>query len=471
MGKETLHHPIKQLSEEHKQVLDAIGEEVKPRPTLSRDAKKRIAQIEKEWESPRWDGIKRIYTAEQVERIRGPYHEKNILAERGANRFWDAINKKGEFISALGAMDGQTAVEYVRAGLEAVYVSGHQMSANANSDGKKLPDFGLLSRDSGPRLVRTINNFLKQEARIEYAATGEVSKDWLVPVIVDLEAGYGGPLSTFELTKDNIDAGASVVHIEDQISDVRQCGNTGGKILRPTHEAVIHLRATGLARDVKGTSTIIIARTDAENADYLHRIYDKRDRQFIKRDENGQIPRDEDGQFITTPDGLLLLDKNKSMENIIFRGNEFRPYSELIWSEFKNVGLEQARQFAAGVPGKKAYNLSPSKRWAQLSHEELLIFKQEIAKIGYVYQFVTVPQEHFGRKTAFEFARDFRKSGMVTVAELQEEEKQLEKEGYTYGSRHQEMVGTKFYDLVNKTFNPDTTRSAFKGSTEDLQFK
>lgn len=425
--------------------------------------KEQIQQLEKEWtESPRWKGVTRPYTAEDVLKLRGSYKIDYTIATEMSKTLWEKLNNK-EYVAALGALTGNQAVQEVDAGLEAIYLSGWQVAADANLSGEMYPDQSLYPANSVPSVVKKINNALLRADQIQsVSGTDEVSrKNYLVPIVADAEAGFGGNLNAFELMKQMIEAGAAGVHFEDQLSSAKKCGHLGGKVLVPTHEAINKLIAARLASDVCGVPTVLVARTDADAADLLTSDIDERDHEFI-------IPGER------TSEGFYRV--NNGVDQGIARGLAYAPYADLIWMETSNPDLAQARKFAEGIhakfPGKLlAYNCSPSFNWAaKLSVEEMETFREELAKMGYKFQFITLAGFHALNTAMFELASAYKERGMAGYSELQEREFALQNKGFR-AVKHQSFVGTGYFDTVQTVVTSgNVSTTALAGSTEEEQF-
>jgi isocitrate lyase len=417
-------------------------------------------QLRIDWSNnPRWKGVTRPYTAEDVVRLRGTVHVEHSLARRGAERLWRALHEQ-PFVNALGALTGNQAMQQVKAGLQAIYLSGWQVAADANSAGAMYPDQSLYPVDSVPQVVRRINNTLLRADQIHHAE-GKDDIDWLVPIVADAEAGFGGVLNAYELMKHMIEAGAAGVHFEDQLASAKKCGHMGGKVLVPTQEAVQKLIAARLAADVAGVPTLIVARTDAMGAGLLTSDIDPVDQPFCtgKRTVEG---------FFETRQGI---------EQAIARGLAYAPYADLIWCETSTPDLHQARQFAEAIhakfPGKLlAYNCSPSFNWKKnLDDGTIAAFQKEIAKMGYRFQFITLAGFHALNYSMFQLARGYKERQMAAYVELQEAEFAAEKDGYT-AAKHQREVGTGYFDQLNQVISGGASSlSALHGSTEEEQFE
>ena len=418
-----------------------------------------IQQIEQDWaENPRWEGIERTYSAEDVLRLRGSVKIEYTIAKIGAERLWDLLHTT-EYVNALGAMTGGQAIQQIQAGLQAIYCSGWQVAADANVAGQMYPDQSLYPANSVPELVKKINNSLQRTDQI-YTAEGKNGIHWFAPILADAEAGFGGNLNAFELMKSMIDAGAAGVHYEDQLSSAKKCGHLGGKVLVPTQEAIQKLVAARLAADVSGVPTLIFARTDADAANLITSDVDDRDKPFCTGER--------------TIEGFHVV-KN-GIEQAISRGLAYAPYADLIWCETSTPDLEQARQFAEAIraefPNKMlAYNCSPSFNWKKkLTDETIAKFQTELGKMGYKFQFITLAGFHALNMTMFELARDYRDVGMTAYAELQEREFALEIDGYR-ATKHQSFVGTGYFDAVTQVISSGKSSvTALTGSTEEAQF-
>lgn len=419
----------------------------------------RVQQLLNDWqENSRWDGIERPYSAEDVIRLRGSIDIDYTLATRGADNLWKMVNSNS-YVKALGALTGNQAVQQVKAGLKAIYLSGWQVAADANIAGQMYPDQSLYPVNSVPAVVKRINQALQRADQIHFSE-GKDDMDWFVPIIADAEAGFGGQLNVFELMKAMIEAGASAVHFEDQLSSEKKCGHLGGKVLLPTQTAVRNLIAARFAADVMGTPTVIIARTDANAADLITSDIDPVDAPFITGKRTGE-------GFFRTKAGI---------EQAIARGLSYAPYADLIWCETSEPNIEEARQFADAIhekfPNKVlAYNCSPSFNWKQkLSEEEIASFQDNLSEMGYKFQFVTLAGFHALNYSMFELARKYKESGMAAYSELQENEFASEEYGYT-ATRHQREVGTGYFDEVAQVISGGTSSTvALRGSTEEAQF-
>ena len=419
----------------------------------------RAVKLQEKWERDRrWEGVERPYSAEEVIRLRGSLDLEHTLATLGAEKLWEMVNEE-DYINALGALTGNQAVQQVKAGLKAIYLSGWQVAADANSAGQMYPDQSLYPVNSVPDVVKRINQALHRADQIHYSE-GNTDIDWFAPIVADAEAGFGGQLNVFELMKSMIEAGAAGVHFEDQLSSEKKCGHLGGKVLLPTQTAVKNLIAARLAADVMGTPTIIIARTDANAADMITSDIDPYDAPFITGDRTSE-------GFYRTNDGI---------EQAIARGLAYAPYADMIWCETSEPSLEEARQFANAIHEKYpdkllAYNCSPSFNWKRkLSDEEIASFQQELGKMGYKFQFVTLAGFHALNHSMFELARGYKEEGMAAYSRLQQDEFASEQYGYS-ATRHQREVGTGYFDEVAQVISGGTTSTAaLKGSTEEEQF-
>lgn len=415
--------------------------------------------LKQEWETnPRWKGIERPYTAEEVLKLRGSLKIEYTLAQKGAERLWELMHTD-PFVRALGALTGNQAVQQVKAGLKAIYLSGWQVAADANLAGHMYPDQSLYPANSVPHVVKRINQALQRADQIEHAE-GKSDRYWFAPIVADAEAGFGGPLNVFELMKAMIEAGAAGVHFEDQLASEKKCGHLGGKVLIPTAQAVRNLIAARLAADVMGVPTILIARTDANAAELLTSDIDPRDQEFVTGE------RTSEGFFRIRP----------GLQTAIARGLAYAPYADLIWCETSEPNLEEARQFAEAIhakfPGKLlAYNCSPSFNWKKkLDDETIAKFQEELGKMGYKFQFVTLAGFHALNHSMFQLAKGYSERGMAAYSELQQAEFAAEPQGYT-ATRHQREVGTGYFDEVSMVITGGTSSTtALTGSTEEEQF-
>src|SRR5580658_2537645 len=411
-------------------------------------------------ESPRWRGISRGYQATDVVRLRGTVPVEHSIARISAEKFWRYLNDK-PLVNALGALTGNQAMQQVKAGLDAIYLSGWQVAGDANLSGEMYPDQSLYPADSVPAVVRRINNTLRRADEICHAE-GDDSIDWLKPIVADAEAGFGGVLNAFELMKQMIDAGAAGVHFEDQLSSAKKCGHMGGKVLVPTQDAINKLIAARLAADVCNVPTVLVARTDAEGATLLTADVDERDRPFI------------DAAKGRTSEGFFYV--HAGLEQAIARGLAYAPYADLVWCETGKPDLEEAREFAAGIhrqfPGKMlAYNCSPSFNWKRkLDDATIARFQRELAAMGYRFQFITLAGFHALNYSMFELARGYKAQHMTAYVALQQAEFAAEAAGYT-ATKHQREVGAGYFDAVTQTVSGGTSSlSALSGSTEEQQF-
>jgi isocitrate lyase len=420
----------------------------------------RAQKLQQSWENDsRWTGIKRPYTAEEVIKLRGSIDIEQTLARRGSEKLWNLL-KTEDFINALGALTGNQAMQQVKAGLKAIYLSGWQVAADANIAGQMYPDQSLYPANSVPQVVKRINQTLQRADQISFAE-GKNDIDWFAPIVADAEAGFGGSLNVFELMKGMIEAGAAGVHFEDQLSSEKKCGHLGGKVLLPTQTAVRNLVSARLAADVMGTPTILIARTDADAADLITDDIDPVDAPFITGER--------------TPEGFYRT--NAGLDQAIARGLAYAPYADLIWCETSEPNLADARRFAEAIhaefPGKLlAYNCSPSFNWkAKLSDEEIANYQVELGKLGYKFQFVTLAGFHSLNHSMFNLALGYKDRGMAAYSELQQAEFASEPDGYT-ATRHQREVGTGYFDEVAQVVSGGTSSTtALAGSTETEQFE
>ena len=419
-------------------------------------------EMEQRTQAPagRFAGINRDYTAADVDRLSGSIRIENTLARRGAERLWELL-QHDEPVRALGAVTGNQAMQMVRAGLKSVYLSGWQVAADSNKAGSMYPDQSLYPSDSGPELVRRINNTLRRADQIQ-RLDGEGDIDWFVPILADAEAGFGGVLNAFEVTKAYIEAGAAGIHIEDQLASEKKCGHMGGKVLIPTQQHIRNLMAARLAADVMGVPTVILARTDAESAKLITSDVDERDRPFLTGER--------------TPEGFYRLKEGTSFERCVARGLAYAEYADLVWMETSTPNLEQARRFAEAIhaefPGKMlSYNCSPSFNWsAHLDVPTMERFQRELGAMGYKYQFVTLAGFHALNHGMFELAGAYRERGMAGYAELQHAEFAAEERGYT-ATRHQHEVGTGYFDAVAEAIGGgQSSTTALAESTETAQF-
>ncbi len=419
----------------------------------------RVQKLQESWElDERWKGVTRPYSAEDVIRLRGSIDIEHTLAHKGAEKLWKSLHTE-EYINALGALTGNQAMQQVKAGLKAIYLSGWQVAADANLSGHMYPDQSLYPANSVPAVVKRINQTLQRADQIQHME-GSSDTDYFVPIVADAEAGFGGQLNVFELMKGMIEAGASGVHFEDQLSSEKKCGHLGGKVLLPTQTAVRNLISARLAADVMGTPTIIVARTDADAADLITSDIDPVDQEFITGER--------------TPEGFYRT--KAGLDQAIARGLAYAPYADLVWCETSEPNLEDAKRFAEAIhaeyPGKLlAYNCSPSFNWKQkLDEKTIATFQKEIASYGYKFQFVTLAGFHALNYGMFELARGYKERGMAAYSELQQAEFAAEQYGYS-ATRHQREVGTGYFDEVAQVITGGTSSTmALKGSTEEAQF-
>ena len=407
----------------------------------------------------RWSGIERPYRGNDVVRLRGSLPIEYTLARRGAASLWDSLGR-APFLAALGALTGNQAVQQVKAGLHAIYLSGWQVAADANNAGQMYPDQSLYPVSSVPDVVKRINNALRRADQIA-TMEGDASTDWFVPIVADAEAGFGGALNVFELMKAMIEAGAAGVHFEDQLASEKKCGHMGGKVLIPTATAIRHLVSARLAADVCDVPTIIVARTDANAAQLITSDVDERDREFLTGER--------------TPEGFFRI--RGGLDAAIARGLAYAPYADLIWCETSEPNVEEARRFAQAIhaefPGKLlAYNCSPSFNWEKkLDGQTIASFQTQLAAMGYKFQFVTLAGFHALNHSMFELARYYKTRGMAAYSDFQQAEFASEVHGYT-ATRHQREVGTGYFDSVMETITGGTaSTAALRGSTEEEQFE
>jgi isocitrate lyase len=416
------------------------------------------AEIAQEWESPRWEGIERPYTAEDVARLRGSVRIEHTLARMGAERLWEMMHER-EYVRALGALTGNQAVQQVKAGLEAIYLSGWQVAADANLAGHMYPDQSLYPANSVPHVVRRINQALQRADQIHHAE-GENGTYWFAPIVADAEAGFGGALNVFEIMKGMIEAGAAGVHFEDQLASEKKCGHMGGKVLIPTAQAIRNLISARLAADVLGVPTVLVARTDADAANLVTSDVDPADQEFLTGER--------------TMEGFYRV--RAGLDQAIARGLAYAPYADVVWCETSKPDLEQAKAFAEAIherfPGKLlAYNCSPSFNWERnLSQEDIATFQDQIGAMGYRFQFVTLAGFHALNYSMFELASGYRDRGMAAYSELQQAEFAAEQHGYT-ATKHQREVGAGYFDEVAQVVAGGTaSTTALLGSTEQAQF-
>src|SRR5450830_1284167 len=421
------------------------------------------AALELEWAAnPRWEGVTRDYSASDVVRLRGRVSEEHTLARRGSEKLWKQLteeHKDGKYTNALGALTGNQAVQQVKAGLRAIYLSGWQVAADANNSGQTYPDQSLYPANSVPAVVRRINNALLRADQIETSEGGGRSREWLAPIVADAEAGFGGPLNAYELMASMIEAGAAGVHWEDQLASEKKCGHMGGKVLVPTSQHIRTLSAARFAADVAGVPTLIIGRTDSLAANLITSDVDDRDKPFLTGERTAE------GFYSTTP----------GIDTVLARGMAYAPYADLLWVESSEPDLELARTFAEHIhsvyPDKKlAYNCSPSFNWkSHLDDATIARFQRELASMGYAFQFITLAGFHALNHSMFTLAKDYAKRHMSAYVELQEAEFASEADGYT-ATRHQREVGTGYFDRVATALNPSSATLALAGSTETAQF-
>jgi len=428
---------------------------------MSRSFAEQVDELERQWaESPRWKGVQRDYSAADVVRLRGSVSPECTLARQGADKLWRLLHES-DYVHALGAMTGGQAINFAKAGLPALYLSGWQVAGDANLAGQVYPDQSLYPADSVPSVVERLNNALRRADQIEWSETdGEPSLDYLLPIVADAEAGFGGPLNAFELMKAMITAGAAGVHWEDQLSSAKKCGHMGGKVLVPTQQHITTLNAARLAADVMGVDTIVIARTDALGASLITSDVDERDHEFLTGE------RTSEGFFCTEP----------GLATPIKRGLAYAPYCDLIWCETSTPDLAEAQAFADGIHTRfpdqmLAYNCSPSFNWsAALDDDTIAVFQKELSAMGYVFQFITLAGWHALNASAFELAKGYEASDMSAYVKLQQREFSMEDDGYT-ATRHQREVGAGYFDLVATAVSGGLASTlALAGSTEEEQF-
>ncbi|WP_031163490.1 isocitrate lyase [Streptosporangium roseum] len=417
-------------------------------------------ELRRDWETnPRWKGTERTYTAEDVVRLRGSVQEEHTLARLGAERLWELLNTE-DYVHALGALTGNQAVQQVKAGLKAIYLSGWQVAADANLGAQTYPDQSLYPANSVPAVVRRINNALLRADQITWSEGTEDAPHWLAPIVADAEAGFGGVLNAFELMKGMIAAGAAGVHWEDQLASEKKCGHLGGKVLIPTGQHVKTLNAARLAADVLGVPSLIIARTDAQAATLLTTDVDARDQAFTTGER--------------TAEGFYRV--RNGVDSCIARGLAYAPHSDLLWMETSLPDLDVAREFAEAVKARYpdqmlAYNCSPSFNWKKhLDDATIAKFQRELGHMGYKFQFITLAGFHSLNYSMFNLAQGYAEEGMTAYVELQEAEFAAESRGYT-ATRHQREVGTGYFDLVSTAIAPESSTTALRGSTEEEQFE
>lgn len=419
-----------------------------------------LQSVTSNWDSPRWRGITRTYSQDDVNRLRGTVHVEYSLARSGAEKLWRLLNHEG-YVAALGALTGNQAVQMAAAGLKAIYLSGWQVAADANGAGQMYPDQSLYPANSVPTVVRAINNALLRADQVAHAE-GQDTIDWMLPIIADAEAGFGGVLNAFELMKSMIEAGAAAVHFEDQLSSAKKCGHMGGKVLVPTQEAVQKLIAARMAADVLRVPTLVIARTDANAAQLITSDCDPADKPFLKGER--------------TVEGFHAF--RGGLDAAIARALAYAPYADMLWAETSEPNLEEARRFAEAIhaqcPGKLlAYNCSPSFNWrGKLDNSELAAFQHQLARMGYRFQFVTLAGFHALNLSMFELAQEYSRSGMLAYSALQQREFELA-DRLGYGAvKHQRFVGTGYFDQVATTIaSGNISTCALPGSTEEEQFE
>jgi isocitrate lyase len=417
-------------------------------------------QLQDEWDNdPRWESTERTYSAEDVIRLRGSVQEEHTLARLGAERLWNLLHTE-DYVNSLGALTGNQAVQQVRAGLQAIYLSGWQVAADANLGGQTYPDQSLYPANSVPAVVRRINNALLRADQITWSeGVSDKAPHWLAPIVADAEAGFGGVLNAFELMKGMIAAGAAGVHWEDQLASEKKCGHLGGKVLIPTGQHIKTLNAARLAADVCGVPSLVIARTDAQAATLLTSDVDPRDQQFITGER--------------TAEGFYRV--RNGIQACIARGLAYAPYSDLLWMETGTPDLDVAREFAEAIKSEYpdqmlAYNCSPSFNWKKhLDDSTIAKFQRELGHMGYKFQFITLAGFHSLNYSMFDLAQGYASDGMTAYVELQEAEFAAESRGYT-ATRHQREVGTGYFDLVSTAVAPDSSTTALRGSTEEEQF-
>ena len=413
-------------------------------------------------EKGRFDNTVRDYTLQDVQKLSGSLLIEHTLARRGADKLWHLLNTE-DYVHTLGVMTGNQAMQQVRAGLKAIYLSGWQVAADSNTAGSMYPDQSIYPANSGPELARRINSTLIRADQIETQERGTPSRDWFAPIVADCEAGFGGALNAFELTRAYIEAGAAGVHFEDQLASEKKCGHMGGKVLIPVQQAITNLNAARLAADCAGVSTVIMARTDAESAKLITSDVDSRDKRFISGDR--------------TEEGFYRLDDRDGFDRCVTRGCAFAPYADLLWMETSTPDLAQAEKFSVAIRANYpdqllAYNCSPSFNWsANLSARDIARFQREIGKMGYKFQFITLAGFHSLNYGMFELARAYKDQGMTAYAKLQNIEFAAEADGYT-AHRHQREVGAGWFDAVSVAVKGGASATtALTDSTEEVQFK
>ena len=429
---------------------------------MTETAEQRIArvgaEIDKDWKTnPRWKGVVRDYTGEQVARLQGSLTQEHTLARLGAEKLWKALHEN-DYVHALGAITGNQAVEMAKAGLKAIYLSGWQVAGDGNSASETYPDQSLYPYDSVPKMVKRINNALVRADQVDYSE-GKSDVDYFLPIVADAEAGFGGPLNAYELAKHLIEAGASGMHYEDQLSSAKKCGHLGGKVLIPTQQHIQNLKAARLAADVEGVPTLLVARTDSLGANLITSDVDETDKPFLTGE------RSPEGHYYTTA----------GVDVVIARLLAFAPYADLLWVETNTPDPDVARKVAEAVKGKYpdkmlAYNCSPSFNWkANLSDDQIASFQKDLGAMGYAFQFITLAGFHQINYGMFDLAYGYAREGMSAYVKLQQAEFASESRGYT-ATKHQREVGAGYIDLVSTTVNPESSTLALKGSTEEAQF-
>lgn len=429
---------------------------------MTETAEQRIArvgaEIDKDWKTnPRWKGVVRDYTGEQVARLQGSLTREHTLARLGAEKLWKALHEN-DYVHALGAITGNQAVEMAKAGLKAIYLSGWQVAGDGNSASETYPDQSLYPYDSVPKMVKRINNALVRADQVDYSE-GKSDVDYFLPIVADAEAGFGGPLNAYELAKHLIEAGASGMHYEDQLSSAKKCGHLGGKVLIPTQQHIQNLKAARLAADVEGVPTLLVARTDSLGANLITSDVDETDKPFLTGE------RSPEGHYYTTA----------GVDVVIARLLAFAPYADLLWVETNTPDPDVARKVAEAVKGKYpdkmlAYNCSPSFNWkANLSDDQIASFQKDLGAMGYAFQFITLAGFHQINYGMFDLAYGYAREGMSAYVKLQQAEFASESRGYT-ATKHQREVGAGYFDLVSTTVNPESSTLALKGSTEEAQF-
>ncbi len=422
---------------------------------------KSIAELKKEWATdPRWKGVHRPYTAEDVDRLRGTFQHDHTIARMGAERLWELLHKE-KFIRALGALTGNQAVQMVQAGLKAIYLSGWQVAGDANDALTMYPDQSLYPVTSVPTVLRKINNALIRADQIQHMEGRDGEVYYFAPIVADAEAGFGGPLNTFELIKSMIEAGASGVHLEDQLSSLKKCGHMGGKVLVPIHDFVQKLISARLAADVMGVPTVLVGRTDALGATLIRGDIDRVDRDHLTGERTG--------------DGFYIV--RNGLEYAAARALEYAPYVDLIWCETSTPDIGEAREFARAIhekfPGKLlAYNCSPSFNWKRnLEDKQIATFQEQLGDMGYKFQFITLAGFHTLNASMYELAHGYSREGMSAFVQLQEKEFQMEREAGFRAIKHQSFVGAGYFDQVQTTVTGgEVSTAAMKGSTEEQQF-